>query len=100
MNIKKLNYPMFKITLMEAVILTEAIKRFRAQKNSRLCYAVHAVVLVLELKISYYHKLRHKIVVSLRGKAVLESALGLYVGHQQRDMRIIWIKKLLAHNGY
>lgn len=107
MNLNKLTYPMFKITLNEAFLLVEANKRL-----GRGEYQEHLLCCALNLVKNHYpseskavQKLKLKITKVIDRKGYLSIFMrengGLntydFVSHK---LRKAWIKKLLAYNGY
>jgi hypothetical protein len=103
MNLNKLDYPMFKITVTQALLLIEARKRIAKKLNSRVCYAVSYAAEDLGLGYGGTEpiRLRKKVCASILGNGLLENFFGYQTNcSQQYELRKIWIKKLLAHNGY
>jgi hypothetical protein len=105
MDIKKLPYPMFKITLTEAVILTDAAKLLNGSdpRSQYLCVAVDRVTYRLCLSAKTAIALKAKISRAMEFWASLAtyfSRHGVELGDNNYQARRIWIKKLLAHNGY
>lgn len=98
---------MFKITLNEAFLLVEANKRlgYGDHKQHLLCSALNLVERSYPNEQKAIFKLKEKISVSIDGKAYLSSYMFStgnlpsydFVSHK---LRLVWIKKLLAYNGY
>ena len=103
MNLNKLDYPMFKITVTEALLLIEARKHLRAGGGYwYLCSAVTEAANKNDVSCSVLNKLHGKIAKSLDRSTTLFSFFrekGLSISGCG-PLRLIWIKKLLAHNGY
>lgn len=105
MNLNKLNYPMFKITLNEAFLLVEALKRLRGGAWY-LCQALHLVWRHYPTEDAAVCRLKKKIRASLQGHNFLTEHMSPQLknlpyrkGNSIR-LRKAWIKKLLAYNGY
>ena len=109
MNLNKLNYPLFKITLDEAWLLTEARKKLHHKPY--VCVALDYVEKAYPCEEKACERLREKIGQSIRCHSFLSGHLSnrLPLGQEwhaitdwsnQKKLRQIWIKKLLQHNGY
>lgn len=108
-NLNKLDYPMFKITLNEAWLLTEALRYLRKRKDLLSC---HYLCGSLDMVADDYpsekngcRKLGSKLMVSLNGYSTLHAYFNIFWDDRSLDeviqkLRRIWIKKLLKHNGY
>lgn len=104
MNLNKLNYPMFKITLNEAFLLVEANKHLGAGEKL-LCCALNMARFEYQKERKAILKLKQKISIAIRGKSFLSRYMNEngdlssfdYIPHKLRKVRV---KKLLAHNGY
>lgn len=106
-------FPMFKITLIEAVLLEECLKRLRKKLRTGvgqvlLCANIGDIGEQDDCVFTWVERdrLRRKIVNSLSSRNVntLTSYLGFDVLsstiEQRAQFRIRWINLLLKHNGY
>lgn len=101
-ELKALPYPLFKITLTEAYILTEARKYLggKARQWIILCGAIDEVVRGGAATEAQEKNLSQKIKKSLSGMSTLSGFQGANGGANAVQRRKIWIQKLLKHNGY
>jgi len=107
-ELNNLAYPMFKITLDEAVILTEAINYLGNKYPEPWSVGLHAAIgltFFWQCDVNKCIKLCQKVTKSLsNAKWVISLYSHLDIPEMDRDEGIkahrIWIKKLLKHNGY
>lgn len=101
-NLNKLHYPLFKITLNEACLLSEGVRKVNPCEYTFLCPALRYIG--EELHMAKCERVLHKkIVVALNYHSTLDSYLGIsgsITFGELHKLRKIWVKKLLKHNGY
>ena len=95
MSINKLNYPIFKVTLDEAAILTESLKYLNERNSYYLCRAVESAAGSCGYSDGYLNSLHKKINNSLSGCGTLFMYLSASgnPGFGGYRIRRAWVKK-------